>query len=89
MQPALLRVLQDREFKHVGGTRSIRANVRVIVATNRNLKQAIQEGRFREDLFFRVNVLLPVSGRRLAVIPVFSVLRSRLRPPLPQPCRLQ
>lgn len=57
MQPALLRVLQDGEFKRLGGSHSVRVNVRVIAATNRNLKQAIQEGRFREDLFFRLNVL--------------------------------
>jgi DNA-binding NtrC family response regulator len=57
MQSALLRVLQDGEFKRLGGSRWIRVNVRIVAATNRNLDQAIREKRFREDLFFRVNVL--------------------------------
>src|SRR6201993_747699 len=55
-QIALLRVLQEREFERVGGTRSIRSNVRVIAATNRNLQAAIQSGTFRSDLFYRLNV---------------------------------
>jgi transcriptional regulator with GAF, ATPase, and Fis domain len=55
-QIALLRVLQEQEFERVGGTRSIRTNVRVIAATNRNLQVAIQAGTFRSDLFYRLNV---------------------------------
>jgi len=55
-QIALLRVLQEREFERVGGTGSIRANVRVIAATNRDLQAAIAESAFRSDLFYRLNV---------------------------------
>jgi transcriptional regulator with GAF, ATPase, and Fis domain len=67
-QIALLRVLQEHEFERVGGTRSIRTNVRVIAATNRNLHLAIQAGAFRSDLFYRLNVfpidMPPVRERR-------------------------
>jgi len=55
-QIALLRVLQDQEFERLGGNRPIRANVRVITATNRDLKAAIEAGSFRSDLFYRLNV---------------------------------
>jgi len=72
-QIALLRVLQEREFERVGGTISIRTNVRVIAATNRDLQAAIDAGTFRSDLFFRLNVFpieMPALWERREDIPV-------------------
>ncbi|HSA60274.1 MAG TPA: sigma-54 dependent transcriptional regulator [bacterium] len=60
LQVKLLRVLQGQEFERVGGTKSVKVDVRVIAATNRNLEDAIAQGHFREDLFYRLNVL-PVT----------------------------
>src|SRR6187402_561451 len=56
-QAKILRVLQEHEFERLGGTRTLRVDVRIIAATNRNLVQMVQEGRFREDLFYRLNVV--------------------------------
>ncbi len=60
LQVKLLRVLQEREFERVGGTKPIQVDIRIIAATNQDLHQAVREGRFREDLFFRLNVV-PIS----------------------------
>jgi DNA-binding NtrC family response regulator len=57
LQAKLLRVLQDREFHRVGGTRLVSINIRVIAATNKDLRQTVKNGEFREDLFFRLNVI--------------------------------
>ena len=56
LQAKLLRILQEREFQRVGGVKDIRADVRILAATNRDLRQAMQNGSFREDLYYRLNV---------------------------------
>lgn len=73
LQPKLLRVLENREFKRVGGTKTIRTDVRVIAATNRDLREMVNEGTFREDLYFRLSVInigLPPLAARKDDIPL-------------------
>jgi DNA-binding NtrC family response regulator len=73
LQVKLLRVLQERRFEPVGGAKTLEANVRVIAATNINLERAVEEGRFREDLYYRLNVIpigIPSLRERRSDIPI-------------------
>jgi len=70
-QAKILRVLQDRKFMHLGGVQEIQVDVRIIAATNEDLKELVKRGRFREDLYYRLNVisvdLPPLSSRRVDI----------------------
>ncbi len=75
LQSKLLRVIQDQEIERIGGNETININVRIIAATNRNLVEAVQEGNFRSDLYFRLNVFpieLPPLRNRVEDIPLLA-----------------
>ncbi|MCU0596920.1 MAG: sigma 54-interacting transcriptional regulator [Desulfobacterota bacterium] len=82
LQAKLLRVLQDKEFERLGGSRTLKVDVRLISATNRNLEQEVREGRFRQDLWYRIHVfpiVLPPLRQRKEDIPVLvSAFTARL-----------
>lgn len=80
MQTKLLRVLQEKEAERVGGLKKIQINARVIAATNRNLKQLIEAGKFREDLYYRLNIIqlhIPPLRERKKDIPVLLIYYLR------------
>src|SRR5262245_38644350 len=83
-QAKFLRVLQEREFVRLGGTRPVRANVRLIAATNRDLHEAVAQGHFRADLYYRLNVfdirLPPLRERREDILPLAERFLSEFRP---------
>ena len=80
LQVKLLRVLQEREFERVGGTRTIKVDIRLLTATNRNLEDLITQGLFRQDLFYRLNVLqleMPPLRQRQEDIPLLAKYFAR------------
>jgi two-component system nitrogen regulation response regulator GlnG len=84
LQGKLLRVLQEREFERVGGTEPIRTDVRVIAATHHNLEKMVRENRFREDLFYRLNVIQinipPLRKRKDDIIPLAGHFLRKYQP---------
>src|SRR5262249_35126094 len=91
-QVALLNVIQNREVHRVGGTKAIPVDVRLIAATNRDLRQLVEEGRFRQDLLYRLNIIqieIPPLRKRKADIPALTSyfveqFSRRLGRPTPQ-----
>lgn len=81
LQAKILRVLQEREVERLGGRKTISLDVRVIATSNRNLKEAVKDGIFREDLYYRLNVFpltwLPLSERRADILPLAKHLIER------------
>jgi transcriptional regulator with PAS, ATPase and Fis domain len=82
MQPKLLRVLEEKEFERIGGNTLIKADFRMLAATNHNLEQMLEENRFRKDLFYRLNVITlyipPLRERREDILPIAEYLLERI-----------
>lgn len=81
LQAKLLRVLQEKEIERLGSTKKINLNVRILAATNRKLKELVEQGRFREDLYYRLNVfpitIPPLRARRGDILPLANELLAR------------
>ncbi|HEY1098840.1 MAG TPA: sigma-54 dependent transcriptional regulator, partial [Myxococcota bacterium] len=91
LQPKLLRALQERTYRPLGGTKDLSFDARLVVATNRNLEAMVKAGRFREDLFYRVNVvsieLAPLRNRNEDILPLAHHLLQRAAARLQRPVR--
>ena len=81
LQPKLLRIIQDRQFERVGSSEPVSVDVRIIAATNRNLEEMVRQGKFREGLFFRLNVLPirvpPLRARKEDILPIAESLLKK------------
>jgi formate hydrogenlyase transcriptional activator len=88
LQPKLLRVLQDQEFERLGSTRTIKVNIRLVAATNRDLAKSVAEREFRSDLYYRLNVfpirMPPLRDRRTRHPSSGALLRSEVCSPYEQ-----
>jgi len=82
LQAKLLRVLQEMEFERVGGKDRVRVNARIIAATNKDLKSMVQENRFRDDLYYRLNIVSiripPLRERREDIVPLVDYLLTKI-----------
>ena len=84
LQAKLLRVLEEQTFRRLGGLKDIQLDLRVVAATNKNLREAVKEGAFRQDLYFRLNVIQilipPLRERTEDILPLTQLLHRALQP---------